>query len=103
MTFLFYNDQILDGRYLSSLVLSPSQFISPFFIQTPLIYISNLMSTNVIKQRDIQQITFTGKVSRTILQAALINYWQNPVRQGLTNANVVIIQWQQYLVYSLKS
>lgn len=100
--FLFYNDQDLDGRFLSSLVLSPSQFTSPFDIQTPLTFISNVIPVNVVKQRDIQNITFTGKVSRTIAQTALVDYWQNPIRQGLTNAYVYIIQLQQYLVYSIK-
>ncbi|CAF3387595.1 unnamed protein product [Rotaria sp. Silwood1] len=99
--FLFYNDQELDGRYLSSLVLSPSQFISPFYIQIPLTYVSNLIPANVVKQRDIQKITFTGKISQTLAQTALIDYWQNPIRQGLTNANVFIIQLQQYLIYSI--
>ena len=101
-TFVFYNDQELDGRYLSSLILSPSQFTGPFFIQSPLTYISNVQPVNVVKQRDVQQITFTGKVSRTLAQSALIDYWQNPIRQGLTNANVLIIQLQQYLVYAIK-
>jgi len=100
--FLFYNDQEIDGRYLSSLILSPSQFSGPYYIQTPLTYISNLIPINVFKQRDVQQITFTGKVSQTLAQSALIDYWQNPVRQGLINANVYIIQLQQYLVYSIK-
>jgi hypothetical protein len=67
-----------------------------------LTYISNLIPINVVKQRDIQQITFTGKVSQTLAQSALTDYWQNPVRQGLTNANVYIIQLQQFLVYSIK-
>ncbi len=100
--FLFYNDQEIDGRYLSSLILSPTQFSGPYYIQTPLTYISNLVPSNVFKQRDVQQITFTGKVSQTLAQSALIDYWQNPVRQGLINANVYIIQVQQYLVYSIK-
>lgn len=100
--FLFYNDQEIDGRYLSSLILSPSQFSGPYYIQTPLTYVSNLIPANVVKQRDVQQITFTGKVSRTLVQTALIDYWQNPVRQGLTNANVYVIQLQQYLVYSIE-
>ncbi|CAF3582391.1 unnamed protein product [Rotaria sordida] len=99
--FLFYNDQELDGRYLSSLVLSPSQFMSPFYIQTPLTYVSNLIPTNVVKQRDIQKITFTGKIGQTLAQTALTDYWQNPIRQGLTNTNVYIIQLQQYLIYSI--
>jgi len=100
--FLFYNDQELDGRYLSSLTLSPSEFIGPYYMQIPLTYVSNLVPINVVEQRDVQQITFTGKVSRTLAQSALVDYWQNPVRQGLMNANVIIIQLQQYLVYSLK-
>ena len=101
-TFLFYNDQELDGRYLSSLILSPSQFIGPFFIQSPLTFVSNQIPVNTFKQRDVQQITFSGKLSRTLAQAALTDYWQNPIRLGLTNANVFIVQFQQYLVYSMK-
>jgi hypothetical protein len=100
--FLFYNDQELDGRYLSSLNLSPSEFLGPYYMQIPSTYVSNLVPINVVEQRDVQQITFTGKVSRTLAQSALVDYWQNPVRQGLMNANVIIIQLQQYLVYSLK-
>ncbi len=100
--FVFYNDQELDGRYLSSLILSPSEFIGPYYLQIPLTFISNSIPINVVKQRDVQQITFTGKVSQTLAQSALIDYWQNPVRQGLINANVYIIQLQQFLVYSIK-
>ncbi len=100
--FVFYNDQELDGRYLSSLTLSPSEFIGPYYLQIPLTFISNSIPINVVKQRDVQQITFTGKVSQTLAQSALIDYWQNPVRQGLINANVYIIQLQQFLVYSIK-
>ncbi|CAF4296862.1 unnamed protein product, partial [Adineta steineri] len=39
--------------------------------------------------------------SRTLAQTALIDYWQNPAKQGLTNANVYILQLQQYFVYSI--
>jgi hypothetical protein len=100
--FVFYNDQDLDGRYLSTLTLSPSQFIGSFSVQIPLTYISNFIPINVVKQRDVQQITFTGKVSQTLAQSALTDYWQNPIRQGLINANVYIIQLQQFLVYSIE-
>jgi hypothetical protein len=100
--FVFYNEQELDGRYLSTLTLSPSQFTGPFYIQSPLTYMSNLQPMNVVKQRDLQQITYTGKVSRQLIQTALFDYWQNPVRQGLTNANIIIVQYQQYLVYTVK-
>jgi hypothetical protein len=68
----------------------------------PLTFVSNQIPINVVKQRDVQQITFTGKISQTLAQSALIDYWQNPIRQGLINANVFIIQLQQYLVYSIK-
>ncbi|UJR35334.1 hypothetical protein I4U23_028095, partial [Adineta vaga] len=98
--FLFYNDQELDGRYLSALILSPSQFAGPYYSQIPLTYISNIVPNNIVKQRDVQQITFTGKISRTLAQASLVDYWQNPIRQGLTNSNVYILQLQQYFVYS---
>lgn len=100
--FVFNNEQELDGRYLSSLNLSPSQFLGNPSIQIPLTFISNFIPMNLVKQRDVQQITFTGKVSQTLAQSALIDYWQNPIRQGLINANVYVIQLQQYLVFSVK-
>ena len=100
--FVFYNDQELDGRFVSSLILSAAQFTGPFYNQNPLTFVSNVLPTNFVKQRDVQQITFTGKVSRNVAQTALTDYWQNPIRQGLTNANVLIIQFQQFLVYSAK-
>lgn len=84
------------------MVLSPSQFTSPFYVQMPLTYISNSIPINVVKQRDVQQISFTGKVSQSIVLTGLIDYWQNPIRQGLSNANVYIIQFKQYLVFSIK-
>ncbi|CAF1547561.1 unnamed protein product, partial [Adineta steineri] len=99
--FLFYNDQELDGRYLSALILSPTQFTGPYYSQIPLTFVSNIIPSNVVKQRDVQLITFTGKISRTLAQTALIDYWQNPAKQGLTNANVYILQLQQYFVYSI--
>ncbi|CAF1204774.1 unnamed protein product [Adineta ricciae] len=99
-TFVFFNDQELDGRYLSSLSLSPGQFTSTFYSQTPLTFISNALPINVVKQRDVQQITFTGKISRTLAQTSLADYWQNPIRQGLVNSNVYILQLQQNFVYS---
>jgi hypothetical protein len=100
--FVFYNDQELDGRYLSSLTLPQSQFMGPYYTQIPLTFVSNQIPFNVVKQRDVQQITFTGKITQTLAQSALIDYWQNPVREGLINANVIIIQLQQYLVYSIR-
>lgn len=100
--FVFYNDQLLDGRYLMSIILAPSQFVGPFFIQSPLTFISNLLSMGLVKQRDVQQIAFTGRVSRMIVQSGLTDYWQNPIRQGLTNALVTVIEFEQYFVYSIR-
>ncbi|CAF4320832.1 unnamed protein product, partial [Adineta steineri] len=45
--FIFYNEQELDGRYLSSIMLSSGQFNS---IPKPLNYISNQIPTNLIQQ-----------------------------------------------------
>lgn len=100
--FVFYNDQELDGRYLSALSLPAGQFSGPYYSQAPLTYISNVVPGNVVKQRDVQQVTFTGKISRPLAQTGLLDYWQNPIRQGLTNANVYILQLQQYFVYTRK-
>ena len=99
---MFFNDQELDGRYLLSLNLSPGQFTSTYYSQTPLTFISNALPINVVKQRDVQRITFTGKISRTLAQTSLADYWQNPIRQGLVNSNVYILQLQQNFVYSAK-
>jgi len=101
-SFAFYNEQELDGRYLSSLVLSSGQFNRINYIQNPLNYISNQIPIDLIKQRDIQQITFSGKMSRLFVERILKDYWRNPVKQGLINANVRIIQLQEYLAYSSK-
>jgi hypothetical protein len=101
-SFAFYNEQELDGRYLSSLVLSSGQFNRINYIQNPLNYISNQIPIDLIKQRDIQQITFLGKISRLSVERILKDYWQNPVKQGLINANVRIIRLQEYLAYSSK-
>jgi hypothetical protein len=101
-SFAFYNEQELDGRYLSSLVLSSGQFNRINYIQNPLNYISNQIPIDLIKQRDIQQITFLGKISRLSVERILKDYWQNPVKQGLINANIRSIRLQEYLAYSSK-
>jgi hypothetical protein len=99
-SFIFNNDQQLDGRYSSSsLILSSGQFNS---LQNPLNYISNQIPIDVIKQRDIQQITFSGKLTRLSAEKILKDYWQNPTKQGLTNVNIIIIQLQEYLIYLSK-
>jgi len=99
-SFIFNNDQQLDGRYSSSsLILSSGQFNS---LQNPLNYISNQIPIDVIKQRDIQQITFSGKLTRLSAEKILKDYWQNPTKQGLINVNIIIIQLQEYLIYLSK-
>jgi len=99
-SFIFNNDQQLDGRYSSSsLILSSGQFNS---LQNPLNYISNQIPIDVIKQRDIQQITFSGKLTRLSAEKILKDYWQNPTKQGLTNVNIIIIQLEEYLIYLSK-
>jgi hypothetical protein len=100
--FIFSNEQQLDGRFLSSIILSSGQFNGINYIQNPLNYKSNQIPMNLIKQRDIQQITFHGKMSRLSAERLLEDYWQNPVKQGLTNVNIVIIKLQEYLIYSSK-
>lgn len=97
-SFIFHNDQQLDGRYTSPLMLSPGQFIGI----NPLIYISNEIPINIIKQRDIQQITFSGKLNQLSAERLLKDYWQNSNKQGLLNVNIVILQLQEYLSYSSK-
>ncbi|CAF1196215.1 unnamed protein product, partial [Didymodactylos carnosus] len=93
--FAFYNDQEFDGRLVSPLVIGKSQFNGPYILQTPLTYVSNQIPFYVIKQRDTQQITLTGKVGQSLSQAALIDYWQNPIRQGLNTTTVVILRRDQ--------
>ncbi|CAF4066459.1 unnamed protein product, partial [Rotaria sp. Silwood2] len=98
--FVFYNGQVLDGRYLSSFILSSEQFNGIDYIQNPLNYKSNQILIDVIKQRDIQQITFSGKISKLSAERILKDYWQNPIKQDLPNTIVDIIQLQEYLAYS---
>ncbi|CAF3578872.1 unnamed protein product [Adineta steineri] len=97
--FIFYNEQELDGRYLSSIMLSSGQFNS---IPKPLNYISNQIPTNLIQQRNIQQITFLGKINKLLAEKILKDYWQNPIKQGLINVKILILRVQEYLAYSSK-
>jgi hypothetical protein len=97
-SFIFNDDQQLDGRYFSSLILSSGQFTGI----NPLTYISNQIPIDVIKQRDIQKITFSGKLSQLSAERILKDYWQNPIKQGLINVKIIIIQLQKYLSYSSK-
>ena len=100
--FVFSNEQELDGRYLSSLVLAPGQFIGINYLQNPLNYISNQIPIDVVKQLDVQQITFAGQMSRLSSERILKDYWQNPVKQGLINAKIHLIESQEYLAYAMK-
>lgn len=97
-SFIFSDDQQLDGRYITSLILSSGQFNGI----NPLIYISNQIPTNIIKQHDIQQITFSGKLNRLASERLIQDYWQNPIKQGLINININILQLQEYLSYPSK-
>ena len=97
--FIFHHHQELDGRCSSSLILPSRQFNS---VQIPLNYISNQTPKDLIRQRDIQQITFLGKINRLSVERILRDYWQHPAKQGLTNVKVLIIQLQKYLAYSSK-
>jgi hypothetical protein len=101
-SFIFYNNQQLDGRYFSALILSSGQFNRINSLQNPLNYISNHIPVDVIQQRDVQQITFSGKLNRLTAERILKDYWQNPMKQGLTNVNILLIQLQEYLLYSSK-
>lgn len=100
--FVFYHEQELDARYIPSLVLYSEQFNSVAYIKKPLYYISNQNLIDVIKQRDVQQITFSGKISKLSAEKLLKDYWQNPAKQGFININVIVIERQEYLSSSLK-
>ena len=98
--FLFSDDQLLDGRYFPSLVLSSGQFNRINSLEIPLNYVSNQIPIDVIKQHDVQQITFSGKLTRLSAEKILKDYWQNPIKQGLNNVQIIIIELQEYLSYS---
>ena len=98
-SFVFHDDHELDGRYLSAIVLPVAQFSH---IQQPLNTISNQIPVDLINQRDIQHITFSGKISPSVAQRILQDYWQNPAKQGLTNVKIFIIKLQEYCAYSSK-
>lgn len=100
--FAFYNGQELDGRLLSSLVLSPEQFHGFSYAQHPLNFKSNQMPMDLVKQRDVQQIAFSGKMSKLFAERILKDYWQNPTKQGLAKINIDIIQLNEYLAHSSK-
>jgi len=92
--------QQLDVRYFPVLILSPTQFNQFNALQNPLSYISNRMLDHLTKQRDLQQITFSGKLSSVSAERILHDYWQNPIKQGLVNSMISIVQSQEYLTDS---
>ncbi|CAF0904049.1 unnamed protein product, partial [Adineta ricciae] len=96
-SFVFHDDHELDGRYLSAVTLSVAQFSH---IQQPLNTISNQIPVDLINQRDIQHITFSGKISPSVAQRILQDYWQNSAKLGLANVKIFIIKLQEYLAYS---
>jgi hypothetical protein len=101
-SFVFHDEDELDGRYSSSIVFAKGQFNKFDYLQSPLNDISNRMPSDLIEQREIQHITFSGKMNRLVAARLLQDYWQNPRKQGLTTAKVSVIQLQGYLAYSSK-
>ncbi len=97
---IFANEEQLDGRYHSPLILSSGQFYRVEALQNPLSYSSNQIPSNVMKQRDIQKISFLGKMNQLSAKRILEDYWQNPSQQGLTDVTIRIVQLQEYLIHS---
>ena len=96
-SFPFSNEQQIDGRYFPSLILTSGQFHRMNTLQNPLNYISNQFPNNVIEQRDIQRIIFSGKLTHYSAESILKDYWENPLKQGLANLQLKIIDVQEYL------
>lgn len=96
-SFPFSNEQHIDGRYFPSLILTAGQFYRMNSLQNPLNYISNQFPSNVVEQRDIQQIIFSGKLTHYSAERILKDYWENPLKQGLINLQLKIIDVQEYL------
>ena len=96
-SFVFSNEQLIDGRYFPSLILSSGQFHRTNSLQNPLHYISNQIPNNVVVQRDIQQIILSGKLTPFAAEHILQDYWENPLKQGLTNVQIKVIDLQEYL------
>lgn len=100
--FVFSDDQELDGRYSPSIILTRERFDKLDYLESPLNEISNQMPANLVRLRDIQHIAFAGKLDRMVATTLLQDYWQNPMKQGLIDAQVSIIQFNELLAYSSK-
>lgn len=96
-SFPFSNEQLIDGRYFSPLILSSGQFHRTNSLQNPLTFTSNQIPDNALQQRDIQQIIFSGRVTRFAAEHILQDYWENPLKQGLTNVQIKVIDLKEYL------
>lgn len=95
--FPFSDEQQIDGRFFPSLILTAGQFHRMNTLQNPLNYISNQFPSSIIEQRDIQQIVFSGKLTQYSAERILKDYWENPLKQGLANIQLKIIDIQEYL------
>ena len=100
--FVFHDENELDGRYSAPFPLASDQPIGMDEVQPLLSFVHNEIPIDVINERHLQQISLTGKISRMSAERMLKDYWQNPLKQGLTDARIHIVQLQEYLAYSMK-
>ena len=100
--FVFHDGNELDGRYSAPFLLSSDQPMAMNEVQTPLSFVHNQIPIDLINERHLQQISFTGKISSKSAEQMLKDYWQNPFKQGLMDARISIVHRQEYLAFSMK-
>lgn len=70
--------------------------------QIPISFDSKKIPADLIKQRHLQQITFTGRLTERIAEELLQSYWQQRALDGSMDVSITILQMQDYLIPSMK-
>ena len=96
------DDEELDGRYLARLFLSAEEQPESNGVQRPSSLRSNEVPEDLIDGRDMQQITLTGKMTRTAGERRLSDVWLNSMQQTFLPVKVSILYLQEYLIPSMK-
>ena len=92
----------LDGRLFPSFHSLSEKMTGVTDRQIPISFDSKKIPADLIKQRQLQQITFTGKLTERSAEDLLQSYWRQRALDGPMDVSVTILQLQDYLIPSMK-